>query len=189
MDATAASADGRNIVFEAPLGTSLTPGEFAVVETEPPLLAQITACEIVPRDADGRRTAVLEGSAKALERSTGGFGDRPIAPAPPEAIAAWADEHLGADGLDVGELVHAPGVRARLDARGLARHTFLCGQSGSGKTYTTGVLLEQIVRQTSLRLIVLDPNADHVGIRETHTDAEAVSAASHRAKANDIQIA
>jgi len=188
MDATAASADGRSIVFEAPLGTPLAPGGFAVVETDPPLLSQITGCEIVARDVDGRRASLLEGTATALGRGTGGFGGVAIGPAPPDAIAAWADEHLGADGLDVGSLVHAPDVRARLNAGGLARHTFLCGQSGSGKTYTTGVLLEQIVRQTSLRLIVIDPNSDHVGLRETLEAADGDVAAAHRARAGGIEI-
>src|SRR6478735_429484 len=116
MDATAASADGRSIVFEAPLGTPLAPGGFAVVETDTPLLSQITGCEIVARDVDGRRVSLLEGTATALGHGTGGFGGVAIGPAPPDAIAAWADEHLGADGLDVGSLVHAPDVRARLNA-------------------------------------------------------------------------
>jgi Helicase HerA, central domain len=46
----------------------------------------------------------------------------------------------------------------RLHARGFARHTFLCGQSGSGKTFSLGVLLEGLLLETSLRVIVLDPN-------------------------------
>ena len=44
-----------------------------------------------------------------------------------------------------GSVVHA------LDAGGFERHTFLCGQSGSGKTYALGVLLEQLLLETSLR--------------------------------------
>ena len=32
-----------------------------------------------------------------------------------------------------------------LDARGFGRHTFLCGQSGSGKTYSLGVLLFELL--------------------------------------------
>ena len=46
MDAVAASADGRRIAFEAPLGHSLVPGGFAVVDTTPPLLAQVTHAEL-----------------------------------------------------------------------------------------------------------------------------------------------
>lgn len=185
----AASTDGRRIVFEAPLGTALTPGGFAVVATEPPVLAQVTGCEIGVRTQGGRRHNVLEGTAIALRESVGGFGDRPIAPASPEAIAAWARESLGDDGLELGALVHAPELDARCDARGLARHTFLCGQSGSGKTYTTGVLLEQVVRRTGLRLVVLDPNSDHVGIREVRDGTEPELGARHRERASPIQVA
>ena len=188
IEPRAVSPDGRTVVLEAPLGTPLEPGGFGVVATEPPLFVQVTGMGIAVRDIDGRRTAILDGTATALGGSAHGFGETPIVPATPDRIAAWADDNLSADGLDIGALVHVPDVRARLDARGLARHTFLCGQSGSGKTYTTGVLLEQIVRQTSLRLIVLDPNSDHVGLRETLAGTDADLAASHQAAAANLQI-
>ena len=68
-------------------------------------------------------------------------------------------------GLDVGELLLAPGVPAVLDSGGLNRHTFMCGQSGSGKTYSLGVLLERVLAETSLRVVILDPNSDYVGAR------------------------
>ncbi len=61
----AVSADGRTVLLEAPLGTPLEPGGFAVVATEPPLLAQVTATTIAVRERDGRRSAVLEGRATA----------------------------------------------------------------------------------------------------------------------------
>ena len=187
MEATAASADGRSIVFEAPVGTPLAPGGFAVVETDPPLLSQITACGSRP-DVDGRRMYAARGHGdRARPPAPAGSAAWRSSPPRPMPIAAWADEHLGADGLDVGALVHAPDVRARLDAGGLARHTFLCGQSGSGKTYTTGVLLEQIARQTSLRLIVIDPNLDHVGLRRRWRPRMATVAAAHRARAGDMR--
>ena len=38
----------------------------------------------------------------------------------------------------------------------------MCGQSGSGKTYTTGVLFERLLAGTALPILVLDPNSDHV---------------------------
>src|SRR5262249_43490997 len=92
-------------------------------------------------------------------------------------------------GLDVGALAHASGARALLDPHGLARHTFLVGQSGSGKTFTTGVLLEQIVRGTELRLIVIDPNSDHVGLRNTRDEADEGVADRHRERAARLEIA
>ena len=46
---------------------------------------------------------------------------------------------------------------ALIDPRGFDRHTFLCGQSGSGKTYSLGVILEHLLVESGLRVLVLDP--------------------------------
>ena len=51
---------------------------------------------------------------------------------------------------------------AVIDGSRFNRHTFWCGQSGSGKTYALGVVLEQLVLETELPVAVLDPNADYV---------------------------
>lgn len=59
-----------------------------------------------------------------------------------------------------------------LAAERFNRHTFWCGQSGSGKTYALGVVLEQLLLHTGLPLLILDPNADFVQIREPRTDAD-----------------
>ncbi|GGL33340.1 hypothetical protein GCM10012283_14720 [Phycicoccus endophyticus] len=75
---------------------------------------------------------------------------------------------------------------ALLRASGFNRHTFLCGQSGSGKTYALGVLLEQLLLGTELPMAVLDPNADFVRLAETRPDVEADVAA--RLGAADIRV-
>ncbi|MEJ2211054.1 MAG: ATP-binding protein [Anaerolineae bacterium] len=49
-----------------------------------------------------------------------------------------------------------------LDAGGFNRHTFLCGQSGSGKTFSLGIVLERLLLETDLRMIIIDPNSDFV---------------------------
>ena len=74
--------------------------------------------------------------------------------------------------IPAGELLFAPGVAHALDAGGFDRHTFLCGQSGSVKTYALGVLLEQLLLSTKLRIVVLDPNSDDVGIGRTRAVSE-----------------
>jgi DNA helicase HerA-like ATPase len=73
-----------------------------------------------------------------------------------------------------------------LRAGGFGRHTFLCGQSGSGKTYALGVILEQLLLGTELRMVVLDPNADYVRLGETRPDAPAAAAA--RITSTDIRV-
>jgi uncharacterized protein len=61
---------------------------------------------------------------------------------------------------------------ARLRPNGFNRHTFLCGQSGSGKTYTLGVILERLLIGTQLRMVIVDPNSDFVRLDEIRPDAQ-----------------
>lgn len=79
--------------------------------------------------------------------------------------------------LIIGSRADAPDVPARLDARRFNRHTFWCGQSGSGKTYALGVVLEQLLLNTELPMVVLDPNADFVRLPQAREGAEAADAA------------
>ena len=80
--------------------------------------------------------------------------------------------------LTIGTLLESEGgAPARLLAAKLNRHTFWCGQSGSGKTYALGVALEQILLHTKLPLVILDPNSDFVRLGELHEDAPAAEAA------------
>lgn len=91
------------------------------------------------------------------------FDNATIAAADPATIAAylgrWSSRRLT---LDAGRITGVDGERARLAAEGFGRHTFLCGQSGSGKSYALGVILERLLLETSLRVVVLDPNGDFV---------------------------
>src|SRR5215210_5923946 len=65
--------------------------------------------------------------------------------------------------LDIGRTLYTEGhVRATLRAEGFDRHTFLCGQSGSGKTFALGVILERLLLETDLKIVILDPNSDFV---------------------------
>jgi len=48
----------------------------------------------------------------------------------------------------------------------------LCGQSGSGKTYTLGVVLERLVLETDIRIGVIDPNSDYVNLATLRPQAD-----------------
>lgn len=81
--------------------------------------------------------------------------------------------------LPVGTLLESEDATpAHLLAPKLNRHTFWCGQSGSGKTYALGVLLEQVLLHTRLPLVVLDPNSDFVRLGEIRDDATPEAAAT-----------
>ncbi|SEH72156.1 MULTISPECIES: ATP-binding protein [unclassified Leifsonia] len=79
--------------------------------------------------------------------------------------------------LAVGTTVEGPERPAVIDGSRLNRHTFWCGQSGSGKTYALGVVLEQLLLQTELPVGVLDPNADFAELGRTRDEVGAEEAA------------
>ena len=78
-------------------------------------------------------------------------------------------ERKRAADMEVGTTSAGPGLLA---SSSFNRHTFLCGQSGSGKSYAMGVLLEQLLIDTELPMIILDPNGDFVGLGETLATAD-----------------
>jgi DNA helicase HerA-like ATPase len=81
--------------------------------------------------------------------------------------------------LPIGTLIESVETTvASVVAPQLNRHTFWCGQSGSGKTYALGVLLEQILLRTRLPLVILDPNSDFVHLGEVREDASPTAAAA-----------
>ena len=77
-----------------------------------------------------------------------------------------------ANHLTIGTLLESEsGAPAQLLASKMNRHTFWCAQSGSGKTYALGVALEQLLLNTKLPLVILDPNSDFVKLGDIRADA------------------
>jgi DNA helicase HerA-like ATPase len=89
--------------------------------------------------------------------------------------------------LPVGSLIGSDlPAPAHVLAPRLNRHTFWCGQSGSGKTYALGVLLEQVLLHTRLPLVILDPNSDFVRLGEVREGVAADAAAELASR--DIRV-
>lgn len=88
--------------------------------------------------------------------------------------------------LTIGVTIDDPAIAVTLDASRFNRHTFWVGQSGSGKTYALGVVLEQLLLHTELPMLILDPNGDFTRIRETRPSAKQVEA--DRLADTDIRV-
>ena len=213
----ALSADGREVLLTGPVDVGVDVGGVAVVELDDGrrLAVQVRSVRIVERegaDVDvtvdepglpvrsvrGRAMVrTLAGSATVLgvfgdgrfvaTPETEPFPERHVRPATEAETATIAAALAGT--LDVGTMLHAPAVPARLHPAGFARHTFMCGQSGSGKTYTTGAVLERLLVATTLPIVVLDPNSDHVQLgrlRDPGDDSPA--ARRHREAATGVRV-
>ncbi|WP_353815847.1 ATP-binding protein [Agromyces sp. SYSU T00266] len=88
--------------------------------------------------------------------------------------------------LEIGTDLTPPGGPARLLPHRFNRHTFWCGQSGSGKTYALGVVLEQLIAHTALPVVVFDPNSDFVRLGELNPGAAGPTADALRER--DIRV-
>jgi hypothetical protein len=117
------------------------------------------------------------------------FHDAASRPAEPAEVNAWLERiRPNRSALTIGDLLFAPGVAAALDAGGFNRHSFMCGQSGSGKTYSLGLVLERLLVGTSLRMVILDPNSDYVRLSEVRGGIDPAIAAEYAAAASEVSV-
>ena len=180
--AAATSIDGTTFTFHSPVeGLELQPGSYAAIGEH---LGQVHSVELRP----GERTEV-HGRGMLLDGGAAPFHDLPVSRADEQRVAAWLSESRPPRAeLDVGELATEPGVRFLLDAGGFDRHTFFCGQSGSGKSYALGAVLERLLLETSLRIVVLDPNSDFVRLGSVRDDVDGDAGSSYRRAAEGVVV-
>jgi DNA helicase HerA-like ATPase len=191
----ATSVDGRRFSFQAGLnGLALRLGGYAVLEGDGERsLAQVRSLAAAEVDlgevafaaehadeVDVRTRLpirIARGDGVLLDRGAAPFHDRLARPATPAEMRAWLEASAPRRArLAVGNLSLVDDTPFSLDAGGFDRHTFLCGQSGSGKSYSLGVVLERLLLETDLRIVVLDPNSDFARLPEVHHRADATLA-------------
>lgn len=73
--------------------------------------------------------------------------------------------------LHLGWQLESPKADTTIIAKGMRAHSALIAQSGSGKSFTLGRLLEEITSKTAARVVVFDPNSDFVKFSEIESDA------------------
>lgn len=176
-EATATSLDGRTFAYATDRPIPFWAGDVVllrgatvaalgqVTRTSPPAGGRAGTAH-----GDGVVLTALDADGTPVRRELPPFLDAAVEAAP-AAVLEDLQRAVGAT-LPVGSW-RGSGTEAvaRLRPRGFNRHTFLCGQSGSGKTYALGVLLEQLLLGTDLRMVVLDPNADFVHLGELRPGA------------------
>ena len=81
----------------------------------------------------------------------------------PDEILSEVYSYPNEEGLFIGHLITRPRVKVQLTIRGFRRHLAILAQTGAGKSYTAGVLLEELYKKGAT-VIVLDPHADYVFI-------------------------
>ena len=202
----ATSVDGRRFSFQASLhGLELQVGGYVVLNSNGTArLGQVLTLELdqlstelmLPARAGGaaeNRTQVqiryARGEGTILEGDPAPFHDALVRAATGPDVQAWLQHSPRRYAqLRLGELALAAGVPCLADAGGFNRHTFLCGQSGSGKTYSLGVILERLLIETDLHMVVLDPNSDFVRLGNVRADGDPVLAERYKQAAHGVAV-
>jgi DNA helicase HerA-like ATPase len=192
----ATSVDGRSFTLQTSLhDLELEPGGYVTLGSGGERrLGQVLSLELDVQDAAGRdlpqvRIRAGRGEGVVLDGDGRPFHDAEVRAAQPAVVGRWLEAIRGErSALGVGELALAPGIPVELDAAGFGRHTFVCGQSGSGKTYSLGVLLERLLVETSLRVVVLDPNSDYVRLGELRDGAGGADAERYSGIAGSVAV-
>lgn len=205
----ATSVDGRRFSCQASLhGLRLQVGGYVVLERNGvPCLGQVITVELdrldtelmlpaypaYSADAPDSRIQVqvkyARGQGIILEGDLAPFHDATVRVATEAEVRAWLERSARpAAKLRLGELTLVADVPCLAEAGGFGRHTFLCGQSGSGKTYSLGVILERLLIETSLRLVVLDPNSDFARLTKVRGSADPAQAECYRQAARTVAV-
>jgi len=97
---------------------------------------------------------------------------------PGQAVYVAADELLESffsnnvrAGMEVGTLITRNSVPVLLDPNGLRRHLAVIAQTGAGKSYLVGKVLESLL-DLGGTILVFDPNSDYVQMRKAWEDKD-----------------
>lgn len=172
-----------------PQTTSMTQS-FRGLPGEPPDTRIDETSTMVPKghcEGSGRVLAHLEESDGEWAALVGPdlddhWGEAIVQAAPDGAVESFVEAAYPGEGalLRVGTLlgVSKP-IRVKLIPDGLRRPTGLFGQSGSGKSYALGIMIEELILQTKANVVVLDPNGDFVRFRDPLRELDQINDGSY----------
>jgi len=69
-------------------------------------------------------------------------------------------------GLHIGTLITRPTIPVALDVYGLRRHLAILAATGSGKTWTSILLIEELLKKGAT-IVVIDPHGEYVPLKDT----------------------
>lgn len=92
----------------------------------------------------------------------------PIYAAPDDLLRRFFSRDA-ASSISLGTLFNRRSVEVKLDPNGLSRHLAIIAQTGAGKSYLAGKILEDLLG-LGATIVVLDPNSDYVQLRKVIED-------------------
>ena len=87
--------------------------------------------------------------------------------APSELLVRFFTK-TGGRGVNIGGLITREEVNVQLDPNGFRRHVAVIAQTGAGKSYLVGLVLEKLL-PLGASIVVLDPNSDYVMMKKNRS--------------------
>ncbi|MEV0706315.1 ATP-binding protein [Nocardia aurea] len=181
----ARSDDGRSFVIADAVGSSFVAGSLVVVHADGTRQLALVEERTLTTPVRLRGRLIGELAVDGIDTGVSHAFDSGRVEPVDSGIVQTLHETTGAV-LDIGVNLTPPFGPARLLPKKFNRHTFWCGQSGSGKTYALGVVLEQLIAHTALPMVIFDPNSDFVRLGELRDDASGPAADALRER--DIRV-
>lgn len=112
-----------------------------------------------------------------------GYRDKGLTKAPrrviePDSIVYSADQELISDtlgledaGLGIGTLETNPNIDIFVDQEDFYKHFAVLAQTGAGKSYLTGVLIEELLKQ-DFPVLVVDPHGEYSSLGEPNPNSD-----------------
>ncbi len=112
-----------------------------------------------------------------------GYRDKGLTKAPrrviePDSIVYRADQELISDtlglneaGLKIGNLETNPDIDIMVDGEDFYKHFAVLAQTGAGKSYLTGVLIEELLEE-DYPVLIIDPHGEYSSLRHPNPESE-----------------
>lgn len=110
-----------------------------------------------------------------------GYRDKGLTKSPrrviePDSIVYTADQELISDtlgledaGLHIGNLETNPDIDIHVDGREFYKHFAVLAQTGAGKSYLTGVLIEELLEE-EFPLVIIDPHGEYSSLAKPNPE-------------------
>lgn len=146
------------------------------------LLAQIDSVEKKPlKDSEKTDSAYKTvATANIIGYRSKGLLKKPRSVIKPDSIVYSADQDvisdvlgLDEDGLYMGLLMTDPGISIYLDPEELYKHIAVLAKTGAGKSYATGVMIEELLEK-EYPVIIVDPHGEYhsLGVENDEMDED-----------------